>query len=253
MNTSIFFYSETAEKTMIDIAENLPAGVEAYLVGGVLRNALVRKYHGEIWTQRDYDQVATNNSEEYLNYLHEKGFDFRGIVEPGHKTASKPVVDNPREISYEDNLVFDIHLADGTSIEDNLKYNSGLSINGFALSLRDIFADDWEKKLIALPCALDSIKNKQILVNNEGYQSDSNYFFALIRFMGLGFSGPAHDDVIKLLKTISELPSGRYQKNIMKLVSYLGSEDKVRETVNSLGIHDLDIFNEDATRELMRD
>lgn len=252
MNTAIFFYSDRAAKVMTDIVRDLPAGTEVYLVGGVLRNALVRKYHGEIWTQRDYDQVATKNSGGYLKYLNEKGFDFRGIDEPSHKTATKPVVDNARYISYEDNVVFDIHLADGMDIKDSLKHNSGLLMNGLALNLREVFADDWEDKLITLPGVLDSIKNRQIRINNDGYQNDSNYFFALIRFMGLGFAGPTQEDVIKLLKTVSNLSTERYQKNIIKLVSYLGSEEKVRAVVNSFGLHGLDVFNEDATRKLIK-
>lgn len=253
MDTPLFFYSDIATKVMSDIVMDLPAGIEVYMVGGVLCNALVRKYFGEIWTQRDYDQVATKNSGEYLNYLIEKGFDFRGIDEPNHKTASKPVVDNARYISYEDNLVFDIHLSDAMAIKDSLKHNSGLSINGLALNLRDVFADDWEDKLITLPGALDSIKNKQIRINYDGYQSDSSYFFALIRFMGLGFAGPTQEDIMKLLKTVSDLSAERYQKNIMKLVSYLGSEYKVRSVVNTLGIHGLDVFNENATRKLINE
>lgn len=248
MHSAIFFYSDRAKNTMVDIVENLPSDVDVYIVGGVLRNALVRKYHNEIWTQRDYDQVTTGNSDRYLDYLREIGFDFRGIEEPRHKTASKPVVDNARQISYVDNLVFDIHLADATDIMDNLRHSSGLSINGFALNLRDIFANDWEDRLLSLPGALDCIKSKQILLNEDGYRSEPNFFFALLRFMGLGFSGPPQDDATKLLNNVCNLSTEKYQKNITKLVSYLGSEERVRDVVDSLGIDKLDIFDEDATR-----
>lgn len=237
---------------MFDLVQSLPTDVEVYLVGGVLRNAMVRKYHNDTWVQRDYDQIVTKNSQKYVEYLKENGFIFRGIDDIAHKTASKPVVENAKEISYQDNLVFDIHLVDGTSVEDNLLHSTGLSINGFALNLRDVFADDWEKKLICLPGAVESIKQKGILLNDNGYESESNYFFALLRFMGMGFSAPSHEDVIKLLKTTNKLSPERYQRNIAKLTEYLGGADNVVSVVGSLNIDGLDIYNEETTRQLLQ-
>lgn len=237
---------------MLDLINGLPDSVEVYLVGGAVRNALIKRYHGETWVQRDYDQAVTNNSSAYFEYLESLGFVKGGIDDPTHKTMAKAVIENAREISYEDNLVFDMHMVDGTTIQDNLRYSTGLSINGFTLSLRDALRDDWESKIISLPGALESIKNKQITINESGYTSESNYFFALLRFIGVGFSPPERKDVIKLFKTIADISHERYARNIVKLIKYVGGEERVREIVNSLGINGLDIFDEESTKLLAK-
>ena len=252
MSTPIFFYSEDAKKAMRDVINNLPHTVDAYLVGGAIRNALVKKYHDETWVQRDYDQAITSGSSEYLAQLEKLGFSRGSINNAKHVVMAKQLKEDGKELSYEDNLVFDMHTVDGTTIEDNLKYSTALSINGFALPLRNIFDEDWEGKLIQLPGALDSIKIKQINLNQEGYTSETNYFFALLRFMGAGFAAPGHDDVIKLLKVTANIESDRYKRNITKLVHYVGGEARVREIVNSLNIGGLDIFDETATKQLAR-
>jgi hypothetical protein len=237
---------------MHSVIDSLPDGVEVYLVGGAIRNALVKKYHGETWVQRDYDQAITSGSPQYLAQLEQLGFSRGTINNADHVVMSKSLEENSQAVSYEDNLVFDMHTVDGTTIEDNLKYSTALSINGFALSLRHVFDEDWEGKLIQLTGALDSIKNKQINLNQDGYTSETNYFFALLRFMGAGFAAPGCDDVIKLLKVTADLESDRYDRNITKLVNYVGGEARVKEIVDSLGIEGLDIFDEQGTKQLAR-
>ncbi|MGK2896243.1 MAG: hypothetical protein ACSLEY_01385 [Candidatus Saccharimonadales bacterium] len=252
MNSQIFFYSDAAKDAVQSVIQSLPDGVEVYLVGGAIRNALVKKYHDETWVQRDYDQAITSGSSQYLAQLEQLGFSQGGISNIEHIVMVKPLKADGQVGSYEDNIVFDMHTVDGTTIEDNLKYSTALSINGFALPLRNIFDEDWEDKLIQLPGALESIKNKQINLNQEGYTSESNYFFALLRFMGAGFAAPRHDDVIKLLKVTADIEPDRYARNVTKLVNYVGGEDRVREIVNSLGIENLDIFDEQSTKQLAR-
>lgn len=252
MNSQIFFYSDAAKDAVRSVIQSLPDDVEVYLVGGAIRNALVKKYHDETWVQRDYDQAITSGSPKYLAQLEQLGFSRGSINNAEHIVMAKPLKENGKELSYDDNLVFDMHTVDGTTIEDNLKYSTALSINGFALPLRHIFDEDWEDKLIQLPGALESIKKKQINVNQDGYTSESNYFFALLRFMGAGFAAPRHDDVIKLLKVTADIEPDRYARNVTKLVNYVGGEDRVREIVNSLGIENLDVFDEQSTKQLAR-
>lgn len=252
MNSQIFFYSDAAKDAMRSVINSLPNDVEVYLVGGAIRNALVKKYHDETWVQRDYDQAITSGSSRYLAQLEQLGFNRGSIDNAEHVVMAKPLKEDGKELSYDDNLVFDMHTVDGTTIGDNLKYSTALSINGFALQLRYIFDEDWEARLIQLPGALDSIKNKQINLNQEGYTSESNYFFALLRFMGAGFAAPGQEDVIKLLKVTAELESDRYARNIIKLVNYVGGEGRVKEIVNSLGIDGLDIFDEQSTKQLAK-
>ena len=39
---------------------NIPEYVETYIVGGTVRNFLIREFSGQDLTQRGYDQVITN-------------------------------------------------------------------------------------------------------------------------------------------------------------------------------------------------
>lgn len=248
MNPDIFFYSDPARNSMNTIIEKLPPDVDVWLVGGAVRNALVKKYHGETWLQRDYDQVVIKNTDKYFDYLKNNGFIFRGIDDPNHKTASMAVVDDAREISYEDNLVFDMHIAEGTTIEDNLKNDTMLLLNGCAISLRDILTDDIESKIIALPGAVESIKSREIILNPYNNDAESNYFFAVLRFMGMGFSAPTREDSLMLLRRVKNLSSERYERNVAKVANYVGGKEKLVEIVSSLGIDNLDIYNESATK-----
>lgn len=237
---------------MYNLVQNIPDDVEVYIVGGAIRNALVYDIHGEVWRQRDYDQIITKNSSKYFAYLESLGFQQGAINDPTHRIMTKATVQDGRDISYEDNLVFDIHIVDGTTIEDNLRYGTGLMINGAALSIRDIFSDDWKARLYTLPGAIESIEQKQMRINPDGYESESNYFFALIRFIGMGFAQPPHDEIIKLFKTLKDIEPHRYQRNLKKLEDYVGGRLKVIQIVNNLNIDSsLNIFDEAATRHLI--
>lgn len=234
---------------MYQLVQALPDDIEVYIVGGAIRNALVYDFHGEKWRQRDYDQIVTKNSSKYLAYLESRGFIPGAINDSDHRVMTKAVVENGREISYEDNLVFDIHLLDGSKAEDNLRYSTGLMINGSILNIRDIFSENWKQRLITLPGAVESIQNKQIYINPDGYTSETNYFFALVRFIGMGFKQPPRDQIIKLFLTLKDIEPHRYQRNLTKLVEYLGSRDKVTQIVDNLNIDGgLDIFDEESTR-----
>jgi hypothetical protein len=233
---------------MFEIVQNLPSDVDVYLVSGTIRNALIRKYHGEVWPQRDYDQIVTNGSDDYFSYLYERGFRISNLDRPTQRVVAKPIVKDAKTISYEDNLVFDVHMVDGTTVEDNLRNNVGLLINGFALSLRDAFDPNWESKVLALPGALDCIKSKQIRINLHGYTSDANYFFACMRFIGSGLAAPPREEIIKLLMKLPGLEHERYQRNLIKLSSYVGGEAEARRIVKQTMGDEFDIFDEDGTK-----
>lgn len=231
------------------LVESLPANVEVYLVGGAMRNAMMKKYHGEEWLQRDYDQIVTKDSDEYFAYLYENGYLLGELDRPSHKVVVKPIVDNARKISYSDNFVFDIHMVDGTTIEYNMKYGTGLLINGCALSMRDLFAHDWEDRLIELPGSIETIKQRQIRVNQDGYASESNYFFACIRFIGVGFAPPPKHEFEQLLAQVSYLESERYKRNLVKSADYIGSKEKMQEIVAATFGDAFDVFDEAGTKE----
>lgn len=168
------YNSDEARATLHKTFSGLPQEIEVYLVGGAIRNALFRMFHGEVLTQRDYDQVITHGSQDYKNYLSRLGYDNRPY--PSHQDIqivySKALNEKAQEgDSYVNWLVFDLHTVDGTTIEDNLKYNAAFTINGCAVRANELFTKPWRDCLIqAFPSALDDIKNKKLRLNYDGYK-----------------------------------------------------------------------------------
>ena len=59
------YNSVEAEHCLREVVHNLPDGIEVYMIGGAIRNALIREIHGNILTQRDYDLVITKGSKKF--------------------------------------------------------------------------------------------------------------------------------------------------------------------------------------------
>lgn len=248
MNTPIYFYSDVAREEMFNIVKDLPEAVEVYLVGGAVRNALIQTFHQETWRQRDYDQIVTKGADEYFSYLEARGFRNSSHDRPMQRIMAKALSEDAPEISYEENLVFDMHVVEGTTAADNLRNETGLLINGVAISLRDIFRDDWEACLVTLPGALDSIQQRQVRVNEYGYDKQPSNIFACLRFIGAGFSAPPQEEVRKLLLELLKLDHEKYQKNLTKLSDYVGGDDHARELGRRVIDQDVDLFNEEVTK-----
>lgn len=53
------YNSDEAERVLRETSLGLPKEVGICLIGGAVRNALIRELHGTILRQRDYDQVIT--------------------------------------------------------------------------------------------------------------------------------------------------------------------------------------------------
>jgi tRNA nucleotidyltransferase/poly(A) polymerase len=63
MNTlPLKFNTQSARSEFERAVRNLPEEIDLYIVGGSVRNALIREFHGQDLVQRDYDQVITNGS-----------------------------------------------------------------------------------------------------------------------------------------------------------------------------------------------
>jgi hypothetical protein len=231
-----------------NIVSNLPSDCEVYLVGGAIRNALYRHYFEEQLPQRDYDQIATQNSSQYLEFLKSLSFMEGGTVRTEEQIVyHKSLVPDPAPTGFNDWVVFDIHLVDGTTAIDSLSRHVGLTINGFALSVRDVFAPDWIDKIVSLPGAGEDLRAKQLHVNPIGYKTEPANLFAVLRFMSIGFTPPPKDEIKLLLEVLPSLSKDRFSKNIPKLYNYVGGEFAARKLVDSLGIAG-DLFNEEAVR-----
>ncbi len=134
-----------------------------------------------------------------------------------------------------------------TAAIENLRNHVGLTVNGFALSFRDITAPNWIDKLITLPGALEDLRAKQLRVNREGYKDQAANFFACLRFMSAGFNPPPADEVQLLLNELPRVEHERYENNVQKVYNYVGGEQRARELVRSLDI-DIDVFDEDVVK-----
>lgn len=229
------------------IVDELPAGVEVYLVGGAIRNALSLHHFGERMRQRDYDQIATKGSQKYLDFLRSKGFLEGGIVRDDQTILYKGLVPNPDRHGYDDSVVFDIHPVDGMTVIDNLAGNVGLTINGSALSLRDIFSEYWPSRVIELPGAKEDIRAKRLRVNRAGYRSQPAFFFSVLRFMSAGFAPPPRDEIKLLLDELPKLVSEHFERNVAKVYNYTGGEAEARRLAESIGIKG-DVFSEQTVK-----
>jgi len=242
----IDFKGERGRKVFEVVIKNLPEEVEVYLIAGCLRNAIDRYFHEDSkLEQRDYDQIVTKGSGEYLAYLKSLGFYDGRIQRPTHKVFIKSFVDNEDPDDFANNLVFDIHLMDGTNAIDNLRKHVGLTVNGNAISIRDIFSNDWQNKLISLPGALQSIEERRLKLNHEGYKHQAANLFSVIRFVYNGYAPPTREDLMLLNQELPRVEDDRYDKNVQKVFKYVGGEDSARKICREIGI-DIDVFDKQA-------
>lgn len=240
-----------AETCLREVVRNLPDNVEVYMIGGSIRNALIREIHGNVLTQRDYDLVVTKGSKQFTTYLEALGYEARPY--PSHQDEqvvySKPLNEEAKNgDSYVNWLVFDIHTMDGTTIEENIKDNVAFTVNGCALNLRDLYTGSWQQTLIqVLPTALQDIKDKELRLNYDGYKYMATNFYAMLRFMSVGFTPPPDKDIQLLLHELPNVEHARFESNIHKVWKYVGGEDKARALVRSLGVN-IDVFDESAIK-----
>ena len=240
------FIDERGLKVFKDVLKNLPEGIEVYLIAGSVRNAIDRFFNNDSkLQQRDYDQIVTKGGDEYLAYLKHLGFYEGRIQRPKQKVLIKSFVGNEDIGDFANNLVFDIHLMDGTVAIDNLKKHVGLMLNGNAISIRDVFSSDWQDKLVSLPGALDSIENKQLKLNNEGYKYQAANLFSVIRFVHNGYAPPTKEELTLLMRELPRIEDDRYLKNVQKVFKYVGGEDNARKICREIGLS-VDIFDKKA-------
>lgn len=242
----IDFKDERGRKVFELVVENLPEDVEVYLIAGSLRNAIDRHFHsGSKLEQRDYDQIVIKGSDKYLAYLKNLGFYDGRIQRPKQRVQIKSFVGNEDPEDFANNLVFDIHLMDGSDALENLKNHVGLTVNGNAISIRDIFSNDWQNKLVSLPGALQSIKDKQLELNLEGYKHQAANLFSVIRFVYNGYEPPRKEELMLMVQELPRVEDDRYEKNVQKVYKYVGGEEKARRICQEIGI-DFDVFNKQA-------
>ena len=167
---------------------------------------------------------------------------------PAARSDSEYSGDGGRSDEAQEVLRLRLHTVDGTTIEQNIVHNSPFTVNGCAVNARDVFTKPWEDALIqVLPTSLQDIKDKRLRLNGEAYKTMASSFYAMLRFMSVGFSAPSAEEVELLLKELPNLEHARFERNVKKIWDYVGGEDNARQLVKSLGIT-LDVFNEDEVK-----
>lgn len=232
----VFMYAAKTYEILKQAASAVPKGGKAYIVGGVVRNALYYRFFRKKLPQRDYDIVFIGSKERFIKNLRSQGFSYEHMRRKHEVSLKKKKVDKPKRLS--DYVVLDIHFSK-KSIIKNLKDHAGFTINGFALSLKDIASKNWYGKIISLPGALGDLKKRKLRVNVISHPAD---LFACIRFVSKGFKAPSKEEVKALLKNLGKLEKWRYERNVEKVFDYVGGEKKARKLVKKLGIKQ-DIFD----------
>ena len=244
------YNTKEAEAEFRKVMSDIPKDVELYIVGGSVRNSLIREFHGQDLIQRDYDQVITKGTKQYEKYLESLGFVEQPY--PSHQDIQtvydKVLVQGVPNWDYDDYIVFDMHTMDGTDIAYNIEKFVAFTINGCAIRAQDVLTKRWEDALIEVsPGAIQDIKDKKLRLNLKGYSEMSSNFYAMLRFMSVGFKPPSTEEIQMLLKTLPNLEHARFERNVKKIWDYVGGEDKAREIVRSLGI-DIDVFDEEVVK-----
>ena len=244
------YNTKEAEEEFRRVMTTIPDDVELYIVGGAVRNSLIREFHGQDLIQRDYDQVITKGTEQYKQYLESQGF--KENPYPSHQDVqtvyNKVLFSGDPKLDYHDYIVFDMHTMDGTDIAYNIEQFVAFTINGCAIKAQDVLAKPWKDALIeVMPEAIQDIKDKKLRLNPDGYKEMASNFYAMLRFMSVGFSAPPPEEVQMLLKELPNLEHERFERNVKKVWEYVGGEDKARDLVRQLGVN-VDVFNEETVK-----
>lgn len=241
-NLPTFLQDPKVAEILKGVVDAIPQNVEVYLYGGAARNAVFFQYHQKPFPQRDYDIILIGDREPFIQTLVSRGFRFgkkNGDIEI---VLKKPKVENPTD-TFKDWLFLDIRIRHNMSIVDVIQNKANFVMNGFALNLRDIFSPDWFSRIVAIPGAFEDIKNMKLRLNKR---YDIN-IYACIRFVSQGFAPPSKEEITMMLEDVYLLDESRFLRDRQKVIDYVGSEEKVREIIRSLGIT-LDILDYSAIK-----
>lgn len=218
---------------------SIPIKTKVFVIGGAARNAVYHSLFKKSLPQRDYDLLIIGNLDEFVKNLRKSKFVYGRIRRKDEIVLKKKLIPKPKSII--DYLFLDIHRTYESNILESLKENSAFTINGFAIPLKN-YLEKNIKKLTALPTALEDLKNKQLILNIQGYKGHPGNLFACLRFISIGFKPPKKSDVRLLLEQLPQLEKGRFERNVKKVLDYVGGEKNARRLVKKLGIG-INIFN----------
>lgn len=243
-NLPIFMQDPKTNEILGEAASVIPKGLNVYLSGGALRNALYYELFHKRLPQRDYDLLVLGKKEGFIKRLRPLGFVY-GRIRRKHETVlMKKKVSKPKTFS--DYVVLDIKETQDRNIKENMRMRVSFTVNGFALPLKHISSRNWRKQVIAMPGAMDDLKGKKLHMLNIAHPAN---LFAAIRFMSKGFKAPPKDEVDRLLSALGGLEKWRFNRNVRKVFDYVGGEAEARRLARRLGI-EKDIFDFETIKTL---
>jgi len=241
-NIPVFLETESTKNILDEVGSLIPKGTKVYLFGGAVRNAVYFRYFGEEMTQRDFDIIVIGDGETFSKRLIERGFIFGNKNSEKEKVIKKARMENPIH-RYDDWVYLDCKIFPNTeSVESVLQKITDFTVSGVALDLEDMYKDDWFQKVIAVPNALDDIKNKKVrLMTPYGIG-----FYKIIRLMSRGFEKPSNADALSCLVKLKNITEERFKTEIEKTVLYVGDRNRVMTLARSLGV-DVDVLDFNVT------
>ncbi len=239
-NLPIFMQDSKTAEILKDVKASIPKTAKAYMIGGASRNSFYYKIFKEELPQRDYDIWYSGNREQFIKNLRAHGFVYGKMKRKTHITLKKKKVSKPDKDNFSDYVILDINFATDRHVLDNLKKHANFTINGFAISIKDIDSKNWYKNAIKLTGSLKDLKNKQLRVNSIEHPAN---LFACIRFMSKGFKAPPKEKIKELLIGLSKFEKWRYPRNVQKLFDYVGGEKEAKRLARKLGIkHNIFVY-----------
>lgn len=226
-----------ATDIMRRVAAVVPDGCGLYLIGGSMRNNMYYEMHGKGLPQRDYDLIFIGrNRQTFTHALLDIGFKKGDIQRENQSTFEIAATENPQSIA--DYIVLDVGFYDSGDIGEHLKAKINFTINGWAIELSRLLRLTWRDHIIALPNAYEDMKARQLRLNPDQAVAFPSNIFAAVRFMSVGFKAPLAADVKTMLRGYANFEPENFEKNVKKLVNYVGSETRTRELISQLGITD---------------
>ena len=231
-NLPVFLQEPETYSILQDIIKSIPKSTKFYIVGGAMRNAMFYFYFKKKLPQRDFDSVIIGNHKKFIENLRNKGFVYGKIRRKSQTVLRKRKFPHAKE--FRDFVTLDMHWQKNGNIIKNLKEHSSFTMSAFAIEIRDLFGKYWRKRVISLPNSLRDLKTKKLKV----IAIDNKYnLFAAMRFMHIGFKQPSKSDTQKLLKEFEKAPKRRREKNIKKLLNYVGGKKEARRLAKKMDLN----------------
>jgi hypothetical protein len=238
-NLPIFMQDQKTREILRDASSCIPDKARAYIVGGAIRNSVYYRLFKEKMPQRDYDLLFIGDRNLFIRNLLNHGFVYGHMRRKSEVVLKKKKIPKPRIDILTDYVFLDIHISTEKNVIKNLKHESNFTINGFAILLKDADSEEWYEQIIALPRALQDLKNKKLRVNAIKHPAG---LFACLRFMSIGFKPPSKKEVKDLLLALGKLGKYKYERNIKKTLTYVGGENRAKQLAKKIGINK-DIFD----------